>query len=89
MRINMAPHSGVVAYNGEGDPFPVVGWLEVERAVEGFESVALVLIPLVLNCGVIQKLDSSEVQYQLVGMTSHWFEVVAWHGAGGGASKAR
>lgn len=85
----MAPHSGVVAYNGEGDPFPVVGWLERERAAEGFAEAVLVLIPLVLNCGVIQALDSSEVQYQVVGMTSHWFEVTAWHGAGGGASKAR
>lgn len=76
MRIEMAPHSGVVAWDFLDRPFPVVGWFSTD-----LEGGGMKLVPLVLDRGELVQLDDSKVRYSLVGMTGVWFELVAEHNA--------
>lgn len=75
MKIEMCPHSGVVAWDFLDRPFPVVGWYTSE-----VESGGMKLCPLVLDNGQIVPIDDKAV-YSLVGLTQPWFDLVAQHNA--------
>lgn len=91
MKIDMVPHSGVLAWvpgAHEWEPFPVVGWY-THQTVEG----GLALQPLILRHGRMEVLADALVEFSLVGLTEMWFDVVAYHNAdnrlGGGARAGR
>ena len=86
MKIEMTPHSGVVAWDFLDRPYPVLGWYTSE-----LEGGGMKLCPLVLNYGAIEPIDD-KARYSVVGLTEVWFELVARHNAkpygSGGASSS-
>ena len=76
MKIDMMPHSGVVAYDFLDRPFPVIGWFSTELDNGGMK-----LVPLVLDRGELVQLDDAKVRYGIVGMTAAWFALVREHNA--------
>ena len=81
MKIEMTPHSGVVAWDFLDRPYPVLGWYTSE-----LEGGGMKLCPLVLDQGNIVPVDD-KARYSDV-----WFELVARHNAkpygSGGASSS-
>ena len=76
MKIDMCPHSGVVAFDFLDRPYPVIGWYSTELSGGGMK-----LVPLVLDHGELIQIDDAKVRYAIVGLTERWFALVQMHNA--------
>jgi hypothetical protein len=76
MKIEMAPHSGVLVSFGERT-LPVVGW-----CVWDAEDGGATITPLALDNGVVVNLAGMDVRFAVVGVMSRaWAAVVAQNNA--------